>query len=686
MSTGNVRIGVDVGGTFTDLLLHDPSRALTWTGKLPTTPEAPHVAITDGIARILRETETRPGDVAGVVHGTTLVTNTVLERTGAQVGFLTTRGFRDIPEMGQEIRFDTTDLFARPAPPLVQRDMRLEIGGRLSAQGQELEPLDDEEVLTRVAVLRERGAEALAVCLLHAHVDPLHELRVRDLVAKKFPDLPVTLSAEVAPVMREYERGNTACMNAYVQPLMAGYLDRLRVELDAMSIAAPLRIMLSGGGITTLDEAKAHPVRLLESGPAAGAIAASAVARSVAADRVISFDMGGTTAKMAIVHHGRPRVTHDFEAGRVDKFKPGSGLPVKLTVVDMIEIGSGGGSIASRDRLGLLKVGPRSAGSVPGPIAYGRGGTSPTVTDADAWLGFLDADNFLGGEMHLDLPAVEARLEAGLAQELELSPLETAVGIERVVTESMAAATRMHLAEKGLDPSDHTLLAFGGAGPVHAYALAKALKLSRLIVPLRAGVMSAYGFLVAPPLVNEVRSHQSEVTELDWEHVRALFDDMERRARHVLGDDEIDLEFTADMRYVGQGFEIEVPLPAGCLDGGGTLPLLAAFAEAYRAVFGRVVDEGRIEVVAWRLTATSPSADFGLGMESTGGKPSRGTRTVHLPETGTVEASVYDRYAMRPGDVVVGPAVFEERESSCVIGPDATAVVDEGLNLLVSIG
>ncbi|WP_021593918.1 hydantoinase/oxoprolinase family protein [Actinomadura welshii] len=677
----STRIGVDVGGTFTDLFLHDPDRGITWTGKLPTTPNAPHEAIAEGIARILRETGTRPEEVTGVVHGTTLVTNTVIERTGARVGFLTTRGFRDVLEMGQEIRFDTTDLFARPALPLVPRDMRLEIGGRLAADGSEIEPIDDAEVLARARELNDLGAETLAVCLMHAYVDPSHELRVRDLVTKVLPDLPVTLSSEVAPVMREYERGNTACLNAYVRPLMAAYLDALRIELTRMGVTAPLRIMLSGGGITTLEQAKAFPIRLLESGPAAGAIAASAVARAVGLERVISFDMGGTTAKMAVVHGGKARVKHEFEAGRVDRFKPGSGLPVRLTVVDMIEIGSGGGSIARRDPLGLLKVGPRSAGSVPGPVAYGRGGTEATVTDADTRLGLLDPGGFLGGEMQLDLDGVDACLRDDLGARLGLDAVATAMGIERVVTASMAAATRMHLAEKGLDPGDHALIAFGGAGPVHAYALAKSLKISQLVVPMRAGVMSAYGFLVAPPMVNEVRSHHAALSDVDWDHVGALYAEMEDQARRVLEPDaEITFARTADMRYVGQGFEIEVPVPAWHVPS-----IQQSFTGTYASIFGRIVENGQAEVVRWRLTATSPSHDVRLGAEPSGDDPVRGTRTVHLPDLGAVEATVYDRYALTPRTVITGPAVFEERESSCAVGPDATTRVDDDLTLIVTL-
>ena len=687
--TGTTRIGVDVGGTFTDLLLYDPARGLTATGKRPTTPAAPNEAITAGITRLLAETGTAPEDVAGIVHGTTLITNTVLERTGARVGLIATEGFRDSLEMGRETRFDTTDLFAAPAPVLVPRDLRLGVPGRMSAGGVELTPLDEDAVLRTVVLLADRGVEALAVALLHSYADPAHELRVRELVHQSFPELPVTLSSEVAPVIREYERTSTACMNAYVQPLVARYLDQLQTDLLDLGIGAPLRIMLSGGGVTTAAEAKAFPVRLLESGPAAGAIAAAAVARTIGADRVISFDMGGTTAKMAVVHGGQPRLAHTFEAGRVDRFKAGSGLPVTLSVVDMIEIGAGGGSIAEPDALGLLKVGPRSAGSVPGPVAYGRGGDRPTVTDADLLLGYLDPATFLGGEMPLALADVERAVGDRLAGPLGLGVTEAALGVQEVVTASMAAATRMHLAEKGEDPAGHVLIAFGGAGPVHAYGLARALKMRTVVVPMRAGVMSAYGFLVAAPEVNDVRSAPAPLSAVDWERVAGLYTDMEARAREVLestADGTVEVVRTVDMRYVGQGFEVEVEVPAGPLSAAAEKGVDQAFADTYRAVFGRVVEGGRAEVVNWRLTARLPGSEFDLATTPTEDDPRRPSRPVHFPDHGVLDTPVFDRYALRPGTVVPGPAVFEERESSCAFGPDCTITVDRYLGLVVELG
>jgi N-methylhydantoinase A len=529
--------------------------------------------------------------------------------------------------------------------------------------------------------------QALAVALLHSYRHPGHEHRVRELVEAAHPGLAVTLSCEVAPVIGEFERASTACLNAYVQPLMSRYLDDLRHDLSAMGITAPLRIVLSSGGVTTLKDAKRFPVRLLESGPAAGAIAAASLAGRAHIGDVVSFDMGGTTAKIAVVEDGRARVKHDFEAGRVDKFRPGSGLPVRLTVVDMIEIGSGGGSIAALDRLGLLKVGPRSAGSVPGPVAYGRGGERPTVTDADLALGYLDAQNFLGGEMRLLVPEVHKSIDRDVAGPLGLDTLAAADGIVEVVTQSMAAAARMHLSEQGKDPADFALLAFGGAGPVHAYRLAKALKISRVIVPMRAGVMSAYGFLVAAPAVDDVRSLPSPLAEVDWDRVAALYDEMTAHARDVLRpgpEAQVRLRRTADMRYLGQGSEIEVELPAGRLGPADAPTIRAAFEAAYRDVFGRGLS-GQAEVVSWRLSMRLPSPEVPLHAPPTDTEPRRGVRRVHFPGHGVLDAVVWDRYALRPGTEIRGPAVFEERESSASFGPDCRVTVDDDLSLVVEI-
>ena len=683
------RIGVDIGGTFTDFVLHDEARGITRTGKRLTTPDNPGRAIVEGIVRLLDETGTTAGQIHSIVHGTTLITNTVLERTGAKVGLIATEGFIDTLEMGRETRYDVDDLFQRPAPVIVPRDLRRGVAGRILANGDQHSPLDEAGLLAAAGDLVEAGIEALAIAFMNAYRNPAHEQRAGALIKARFPDLLVTLSSAVAPELREYERTNTACVNAYVQPRVHYYLDRLVDDLAALGFAGDLSIMLSSGGLTTIEEAKAFPVRLIESGPAAGAMAAAFIARQIGEDHLISFDMGGTTAKMCLIENAQPHVKHDFEAGRLHRFKSGSGLPLKVTVVDMIEISGGGGSIAATDALGLLKVGPRSASSVPGPIAYGRGGTEPTVTDADLLLGCLDPDYFLGGEMALDLDGVRAALDARLGTALGIDGAAAAGGVRTIVNESMAAATRMHLAEKGKDPRAYAMLAFGGAGPVHAYGLAKLLKVGRLIVPMGAGVISAFGFLVAAPSHDSARGYFARLDRIDWDQVNTLFAEMEADARARLagaGDaDAIRYVWTADMRYHGQGFEIGVPIPRGPLGAADADAVRAAFDRSYAQLFGRTVGNVPVEAVNWRLHASLPAQQISLAHAPVDAPAERPSRSVDFPGFGRVEARVFDRYALRPGTIIQGPAIFEERESSFNVGPDATVTVDPFGNLVAEI-
>jgi N-methylhydantoinase A len=682
------RIGVDVGGTFTDLVLHDEERGVTHTGKLLTTPDAPSRAIVAGVQRLLRETDTRAGQIHSIVHGTTLITNTVLERTGAKVGLITTEGFRDILEMGREIRYDLNDLHLKPPPVIVPRHLRFGVGGRIKADGSEHVALDAATVVAAArALVEEHEVESLAIAFLHSYRNPGQERHAREIIQRMYPRLLISLSAEVAPEIREYERTNTACVNAYVQPRVHGYLDRLVEELRSMGFKGELYVMLSGGGITTIEDAKAFPVRLIESGPAAGATAAAYIAARIGEERVIAFDMGGTTAKMCLIEHGLPHKKHEFEAGRLDKFKPGSGLPLKLTVIDMIEIGSGGGSIAALDPLGLMTVGPKSAGSVPGPVAYRGGGQSPTVTDADLLLGYLNPDYFLGGEMALGLEEVDAAVRRSLAEPLGMTAKAIAVGIQDIVNESMTDATRVHLAEKGRDPREYSLMAFGGAGPVHAYALAKLLRVKRVIVPLGAGVMSAFGFLVAAPTVDEVRGYRAPLTKVDWPVVHALYEEMETRARTLLRDaggqnEAIVLTRSADMRYVGQGFEIEVPLPGGTLGRELEGTIRSAFNAAYGDLFGRTEGSVQVEMISWRLSARLRGQTIALARSFPPTQAKRADRQVYFDGFGDRLCAVYDRYALRPGTKIDGPAVFEERESSFIVGPDCTVTVDQDFNLI----
>jgi N-methylhydantoinase A len=696
MSERTIRIGVDVGGTFTDFVLHDPQRDLVHTGKLLTTPDDPSEAIVTGIVRLLKEMDIQASELHSIVHGTTLVTNTVIERTGAPVGLITTEGFRDVIEVGRETRYDLYDLFLEAPPTLVPRHRRREVSERMDFEGQVLMPLDEKAVATIAREMVERdGVEAIAVAFLHAYRNPAHERRAAEIIRKLYPDLPLTLSSDVAPEIREYERTSTACANAYVQPLMRRYLNRLETRLAEIGFAGRLYVMLSGGGIAAVQEAKDFPIRMIESGPAAGAMAASFLARLAGLDRVVSFDMGGTTAKMCLVENGAPDHKFDFEAGRVRRFVKGSGLPLKVSVVDMIEIGAGGGSIARVEpSSGLMKVGPRSAGAKPGPVCYGLGGTEPTVTDADLVLGRLNPDYFLGGEMQLDLAGVRRAFKDGVARELKIPEMESALGVQRIVDETMAAATRMHLAEKGRDPRRYTLIAFGGAGPVHAYNLARLLKMKRLVIPLGAGVASALGFLVAPPATDMVRSYVARLERLDWDHVNALFAAMTEQGSRLLreaGADpaKITLKPTVDMRHVGQGFEIPVPLPSTKLGPENLAAMREAFFASYRERFGRVVEDSPIEAMSWRLACLAPGQDIRIKpaarKDATTSDARRGTRAVLFEGLGSVSCAVYDRYALAPGATFEGPALVEERESTCCIGPDARVSVDQFLNLVIEL-
>jgi N-methylhydantoinase A len=691
------RIGVDVGGTFTDFVLHDPASDLVHVGKLLTTPEDPSAAIIAGISRLLRETGLRPSDLHSVVHGTTLITNTIIERTGATVGLLTTAGFRDTIEIGRETRYDLYDLFLEMPPTLVPRHRRFEIPERIDADGKVLLKLDEDAVASAARQLVEgESCEALAIAFMHSYRSPEHERRAGEIVRQLYPSLPLSLSAAVAPEIREYERTSTACANAYVQPLMQRYLDRLEAELGKLGFLGHLYVMLSGGGITTVREAKEYPIRLIESGPAAGAMAASFLARLAGLDRVISFDMGGTTAKMCLVEDGAPDHKYNFEAGRVRRFQKGSGLPLKVSVVDMIEIGAGGGSLAHVDPTsGLMKVGPRSAGAKPGPICYGLGGTQPTVTDADLVLGRLDPSYFLGGELKLDLQRVHGIFADKIASRINVASQDAALGVQRIVDETMAAATRMHLAEKGRDPRQYTIIAFGGAGPVHAWNLARLLKVGRVVVPLGAGVASALGFLVAPPATDMVRSYVARLERVDWSHVNAMLSGMEMLGRDLLTQAGADPERitctpTADMRYVGQGFEIPVRLPALSLSAADLPVIRESFFASYRMRFGRLVEDASIEGLSWRLACVAPNTDIRISARgSQGGEGTnacRGERPVLFEDHGWRACPVYDRYALRTGATFSGPALIEERESTCVVGPGAQVRVDEMKNLVIELG
>ena len=673
--------GADVGGTFTDLAVYDTqSRALA-LGKRLTTPDDPRRAIIEGLRALAVQADL-------VVHGTTLVTNALIERRGAPVGLLTTEGYRDVLEIGTELRYDTFDLqLARPEP-LVPRRHRLPVRERIGADGSVVLGLDEAGVREAARRLHAEGVRSLAVAFLNSYRNPAHESRAKALLAAEFPDLAVCTSSEIAPEVREYERFSTCVANAYVAPIASRYL----LEL-AGSLGVPLFVMLSDGGITTARAASQQPIALVESGPAAGAMGAAFLARQAGWDDVLAFDMGGTTAKLSLIHGGQPHRTHELEAARIRRFKKGSGLPLRIPVIELIEIGAGGGSIAAADELGLLGVGPRSAGAAPGPACYGAGGTEATVTDADVIRGYLDPDAFLGGRMRLDRDAAEAAL-ARLGATLGLDAVQAAVGIARVVDNNMATAARVHIAEAGTGAHDYRMVAFGGAGPVHAYALARLLNIGEVIFPRGAGVASAIGMLVAPRSVEFTRSLVASLAGLDWDAVATILGELEARGRAILheggvADAEIEATVTADMRYAGQGFEVTVPIAADALRARDAAALRQAFDAHYRERFGRSLDLLAVEAVSWRVRVLAPPSVTEVrfdAAEGAGGEARTGERQAHFAEAGGFVATpIYARTRLQPGAEITGPALITETETTCVIGPAASVIVDPHGNLIMRL-
>jgi N-methylhydantoinase A len=649
--------GADVGGTFTDLALYDAQARTLTLNKLLTTPDDPARAILEGLAAMAA----RAGQV---VHGTTLVTNALIERRGAPVGLITTEGYRDVLEIGNELRYDTFDLTLERPSPLVPRPLRKTVKERIGARGDIVLPLDEDGVRAAARELADAGVRSLAIAFFNSYRNPAHELAAKAIVQAVMPDIAVCTSAEIAPEIREYERFSTAVANAYVAPIAQSYL----VELERR-LGVPLFIMLSDGGITTARNASEQPIALVESGPAAGAMGAAFLCRQAEWRDVIAFDMGGTTAKISLIHDGRPHRSHELEAARLQRFKKGSGLPLRLPVIELIEIGAGGGSIAVPDALGLLRVGPRSAGAVPGPACYPRGGEEPTVTDADLVRGYLSPERFLGGRMRLDAERARAALTR-LGAKLDLGLAETAAGIASVVDNNMATAARVHIAEAGTDPSRYRMVAFGGAGPVHAYSIARLLNLDEVIFPLGAGVASAIGMLVAPRSVEYARSLIAALDALDWPLVEQIIAALDAKAREVLregaiSDDVITAELSADMRYAGQGFEVNVPLDEKALRRHDAVALQHAFDARYEERFGRNLGAVPVEVVSWRVRLVAPPS----------------VAEIRFPEN----SSGADAARLAPGTKIAGPALIEEAESTSVIGPKANVEVDGFGNLIMRL-
>jgi N-methylhydantoinase A len=692
------RIGVDIGGTFTDFALYDQAGGHLSVHKQLTTPDDPSRAVLEGIGTLVGNAGLRLDAVESVAHGTTLATNALIERTGARAGMLVTAGFRDILDMGLERRYDVFDLRLGFPYPLIPRRFRREVGERLRYDGAVIEPLDLKGVRIATTELIERERiEALAICFLHAFTNPAHEDTARALVEAEFPELFVSTSADIFPNAREFERWTTTTMNAYVQPMADRYLARLESGLAASGFKGRLYIMTSSGGTLEAGAARHYPVRMLESGPAAGALMSAHHGRALGLPQLLSFDMGGTTAKGALVRHGVPLKSYELEVARVHEFKRGSGLPARIPVIDMIEIGAGGGSIAEVDSRGLIRVGPRSAGARPGPACYGQGGAAATLTDANLVLGYLGANSFLGGEMALNRAAAECAIASAVAGPLGLDLVRAASGIHAIVSEDVARAFRIHASERGFDYRQCSMVAFGGSGPLHALGIAKKLKIPRVVFPMGAGVMSAFGLLVSPLAFETARTKRIAVAELTSAALAETFAPLIAQTKGFLerakvAAAQIVVRLKLDMRYVGQGYEIEVPLPIS----EDWVALLAALPDLFKSEYAKtfplgVLDEP-LEIVGWKAEAVGPEPSLGqrLALDGTrraGGAARKSPRAAYFAEAGDyVDCPVYDRYALRPGETIVGPALVEERESTAVIGPGDRVEVDAALNLIAELG
>jgi N-methylhydantoinase A/oxoprolinase/acetone carboxylase beta subunit len=694
LSASRYRFGFDIGGTFTDFVLIDVSTGRIETYKTLTTPADPSQAVREGWKVLLDRAGADGAMVETAIHGTTLITNALIERKGAKTALITTEGFRDTLDTQREMRYDIYDLHSPPVPPLIPRAWRFEVKERMNAFGDVVEAFDDASLERAIEGLTRAGVDAVAVCFLHSYKNADHERRTGERLAQALPGMSVSLSSEIAPEIREYERMSTAVANAYVQPMAGRYIAQMEQDLRDGRYGRPLYLMLSAGGITTGDVAMRFPIRMVESGPAAGVLATVFYGEQLGVNNLVAFDMGGTTAKMCLVKDGRPSMAYSFEIARIHRFKRGSGLPVRVPAIELIEIGAGGGSIAWVDEMGLLKVGPESAGAAPGPACYDLGGTKPTVTDANLALGYLNPDYFLGGRMRLNRAAADTAIQT-VADRLGRGVAETAWGIYQIVNENMISATRVHIAERGEDPRRLTLLAFGGAGPLHADAIARSLKMAGYICPAGAGVTSALGLLTAPAAFDLAHTFVARVTPQALAELDVAFAALEAEGRARLkeagvAESDMRIERSVDMRHKGQGHEIVIDLP---------WPKLAAidlerdlkphFYERYEVIYGHAHKHLDLEVMTCRLRASAPRPSVVLPRaEQAGTDPQaarKGSRRAYLSDRNAFgDVPVYDRYLLPSGATIAGPAIIEEKDSTTVVGPGTSARVDEYLNLIVT--
>jgi N-methylhydantoinase A len=671
--TSQAKLAVDIGGTFTDLALDINGRR--FTAKVLTTPTAPEKAVLDGIDVILGNARLAPKDIGLLIHGTTLATNAIIERKGARMALLVTAGFRDSLEMAYENRFEQYDILMDKPPPLVPRHLRLPVPERINAQGKVVAPLDEKAVRDLIPFLKKEKVESVAIGYLHSYASPVHEIRTRDILLEAMPDLSITLSSEVCPEIREYERWSTACGNAYVQPVMASYLKRLKDQLQERGFTCPVFLITSAGGLTTLETARRFPIRLVESGPAGGAILAARIAQECSFDKIVSFDMGGTTAKICLIDDGMPHYSRSFEVARQYRFLKGSGLPVRIPVIEMVEIGAGGGSIASVDDLGRIQVGPESAGSEPGPACYRRGGQQAAVTDADVVLGRIDPDRFAGGHIKLDAEASRAAVLRSPGKVLGIDTSTAALGIVEVVEENMANAARVHAVERGKELTDRTMIAFGGAAPLHAARLAEKLGIARLVVPTGAGVGSAVGFLMAPVAYEVVRSQHVLFNEsFDPAALNRIRLQMRQEAEGIVRDGAptaklVEL-WTAEMRYRGQGHEVTVTVPSGDLTKADAKNMADLFVQQYEQQFGRSIPGLEVEALNWSLRLATEEMPPRACPPLAARKPAEASAFTNVmdPVSGEmIRVPVYLRSTLQPGSSMAGPAVISEDETTTIV-------------------
>jgi len=683
------RIAFDIGGTFTDFVLHDTANDVTHTLKIPSTPDDPGQAVISGFNELLQLTGTKAEALSGVLHATTIATNAILERKGAATGLITTEGFRDVLIIGRQKRYETYDLYIDKPEPLIPRQYILEVSERLDQSGDVIVELDMASVDRAIDALLTTDRETVAVSLLHAYANPTHELAIRDRINARAPNISVSLSSDVSPKFREYERTNTTVANAYITPTVDRYLSALQSALKQQGYQQELFIMQSSGGLVTPAMAKTYPIRIIESGPAAGVLMAGQVGNDEGYDHVITFDMGGTTAKLGAVDDRSPAIASTFEVGHV-RYKKGSGLPINIPAVELLEIGAGGGSIA-RNEQGMISVGPDSAGAEPGPVCYGQGGTEPTITDANLTLGYIDPEWFNGGTIQLDQDAAAHAISTQIGQPLELSLGEAAWGIHLIATMNMENALRVVSVERGRDPRAHAMVAFGGAGPLHAARLARAVGIPKVIVPRGAGVGSAVGLLQAAPRIDVSTTRVMDLHNDASEQISDIFAGLEERAQKDLASlgDNLTVNWSRQgyMRYVGQGFEVRVDLPPGPIDKSYAARAIEAFDTAYLKIHKFLDRDARIEVVDWNLAATLPEYQQTIKISPKKGdrKPPR-ERQAWFPEAGGfTKTAVMDRARLMPEDIVAGPAIVEDVDCTTVILPGDQAQLSEDGHLIITI-